>query len=217
MADISKRAGTSHDCDGNEGERGERGERGKRGKRGERGERGERGRRGPRGPRGRDGQDCNPANCREKGGLGWNHIRLTIQPLTTVSIDTGIGGDNIVPGEPPLGTIPPAFDQPPFSGPFTDPTGVVATTLLVPPPGTTPASRLMVIPLPPISNWTNITIPTEPFWNTATLTVWITLANTNELLPVEINILVWDPLRRCPGRADTYSSLDNPNPDSGPF
>ncbi len=180
-------------------------------------ERGKRGKRGPRGPRGPRGHDADTEDCDEKGGFGWNRIRLTIQPLTTVSIDTGIGGQNLVEGEPPLGTIPPEFDQPPFSGPFTDPTGVVTTTLLVPAPGTTPASRLMVIPLPPISNWGNITIPTEPFWNTTTLTAWITLANTNEFLPVEINILVWDPLRRCPGRADTYASLDNPNPDSGPF
>lgn len=166
-----------------------------------------------------DGSQTNPVRLgpgSSTEGLGWNRLRLTIQPLTTVAIDTGIGG-NLVEGEPPLGTIPPEFDQPPFSGPFTDPTGVVTTTLLVPAPGTLPASRLMVIPLPPISNWTNITIPTEPFFNTATQTAWITLANTNETLPVEINVLVWDPLRRSPGRVDTYASLDNPNPDSGPF
>jgi hypothetical protein len=69
----------------------------------------------------------------------------------------------------------------------------------------------MVIPLPPISPWTNIAMPTEPFWNTSTQTAWITLVNTNEILSVEINILLWDPLRRRPGRADTYAALDNAN------
>jgi len=165
-----------------------------------------------------DGSQANPLRAGAGAtteGLGWNRIRLTIQPLTTVSIDTRIGG-NLVEGEPPLGIVPPEFNQPPFGGPFADPTGVVATTLLVPPPGTTPASRLMVFALPPTSNWKNITIPTEPFFNTATQTAWITLANTSETLPAEINVFVWDPLRRGPGRADTYSSLDNPNPDGGP-
>ena len=165
-----------------------------------------------------DGSQANPlrTGAAAARGLGWNRIRLTIQPLTTVSIDTGIGG-NLVEGEPPLGTVPPEFDRPPFSGPLTDPTGVVATTLLVPPPGTTPASRLMMIPLPPTSNWASIAVPTEPFFNEATRTAWITLANTSQTLPAEINVLAWDPLRSFPGRADTYTSLDNPNPDSGPF
>ncbi len=149
-------------------------------------------------------------------GLGWNRIRLTIQPLTTVLIDSGIGG-NLVEGEPPLGTLPPELAQPPFSGPFSDPTGVITTTLLVPPPGTTPASRLMILPLPPTRNWDDITIPTEPFFHTATQTAWFTLTNTHETLPVEINLLAWDPLRSFPGKADTYTSPDNPNPDSGPF
>lgn len=166
-----------------------------------------------------DGSQANPLRAGpgvNTQGLGWNRLRLTIQPLTTVSIDSGIGG-NLAEDQPPLGTIPPQFDQPPFSGPFTDPTGVVTTTLLVPTPGVTPASRLMIVPLPPIGNWTNIAIPTEPFFNTATQTAWFTLANTHETLPVEINVLMWDPLRRGLGRADTYASMDNPNPDSGPF
>lgn len=166
-----------------------------------------------------DGSQANPLRASPAvatvtaQGLGWNRLRLTIQPLTTVSVDTGIGG-NLVDGEPPLGTVPPAFDQPPFSGPFQGPTGVVVTTLLVPPPGTTPASRLMVFPLPPIGDWMNITLPTEPFFHPATQTAWITLANTSETLPVEVNVFVWDPLRRDPGRADTYTSPDSPNPDS---
>ena len=166
-----------------------------------------------------DGSQANPLRAgpgSSTEGLGWNRIRLTIQPLAMVMIDTGIGG-NLVPGEPPLGTIPPQFDQPPFSGQFTNSTGVVVTTLLTPPPGTTPGSRLMISPLPPTKNWDDIAIPTEPFFNPVTETAWFTLSNTNQLLPVEINILVWDPLRRSPGRADTYASMDNPNPDSGPF
>lgn len=157
-----------------------------------------------------DGSFNNPLRAGpEVLGLGWNHIQLTIQPTTTVMIDTGIGG-NLVEGEPPLGTVPPEFDQPPFSGQFTNSTGVIVTTLLVPAPGTTPASRLMVVPLPPTKNWDDVAIPTEPFFNPVTETAWITLANTNELLPVTINILVQDPLRSGPGRADTYASLDGP-------
>jgi hypothetical protein len=135
-------------------------------------------------------------------GLGWNRIRLTIQALSTVSIDTGIGGENFVEDEPPLGISPPELSQPLF----TNPTGASGTSLLVPLPGTVPASRLMVIPLSPINSWSSITMPTEPFWNTATRTAWITLANSNELLSMEINVLVCDPLRHSPGRADTYTS-----------
>jgi hypothetical protein len=64
----------------------------------------------------------------------------------------------------------------------------------------------MVIPLSPINNWANITMPTEPLWNAVTKTAWITLANTSEFLPMEINFLVCDPLRHSPGRAATYTS-----------
>jgi hypothetical protein len=113
-------------------------------------------------------------------GLGWNRIRLTLQPLTTISIDTGIGCENRIKGAPPLAILLPDTLQPPF----TNPTGAGGTSLLVPVPGTLPSSRLMVIPLPPINNWANI----------------------NELLPMEINLLVYDPLKHSPGRADTYTS-----------
>ena len=134
--------------------------------------------------------------------LGWNHIRLTIQPLATMSIDTGIGGKNLVEGEPPLGITPPDT----ASGPFTSPTGGGDTSQLVPAPGTLPASRLMLIPLLPVNNWLSISMPTEPLWNTTTQTAWITLVNTNELLALEINLLAWDPLQHSPGKADTYAS-----------
>lgn len=135
-------------------------------------------------------------------GLGWNRIRLTIQALATVSIDTGIGGENLVKKAPPLGISPPETSQQSFP----NPTGSSSTLLLTPLPGAVPASRLMVIPLSPINSWSSITMPTEPLWNTTTETAWITLANSNEFLPVEINLLVYDPLRHSPGRADTYTS-----------
>lgn len=135
-------------------------------------------------------------------GLGWNRIRLTIQALSTVSIDTAIGGENFVEGAPPLGILPSEASQ----QSFTNPTGSGSTSLLMPLPGALPASRLMVIPLSPTNNWSSITMPTEPLWNITTRTAWITLANSNELLPVEINLLVYDPLRHGPGKADTYTS-----------
>jgi hypothetical protein len=119
-----------------------------------------------------------------------------------VSIDTGIGGENDVEGEPPLGTEPSGTSLPSFP----NPTGEGDTALLVPAAGALPASRLMVIPLAPVSSWTSVTLPTEPFWNTTTETAWITLVNTDPLLAKEVNLLVWDPLRRSPGRADTYTS-----------
>lgn len=136
--------------------------------------------------------------------LAWNHLRLTIQPLATVLIDTGIGGDgqNLVDGEPPLGVTPPDT----ASDPFTSPTGGGTTSQLVPAPGTLPASRLMLIPLLPVSNWLSLSMPTEPLWNTTTQTAWITLVNTSDLLPLEINLLALDPLRHSPGKADTYVS-----------
>jgi hypothetical protein len=143
-----------------------------------------------------------PTKGEKTPALAWNRLRLTIQPLTTVSIDTGIGGENLVAGEPPLGVTP----SDTASDPFTSPTGGGTTSQLVPAPGTLPASRLMLIPLLPASNWLSISMPTEPLWNTTTQTAWITLVNTSDLLPLEINLLAWDPLRHSPGKADTYVS-----------
>jgi hypothetical protein len=192
MADINKRSpGCDDDCEG------------------ERGKRGKRGHRGHRGPTGPAAPTSDAITCSRR--------RITIQPLTCVLVDTFINSPNEVMGAPPLGTIPPQFDLPPFSGQFTDSTGIVETTLLTPVPGTLPASRLQVIPEPPISNWSNISMPTEPFWNPVTGTVWVTLCNTNQLLPVEINVFFLDPLISGKCKVDTYSSQDNPNPDSGPF
>lgn len=151
-----------------------------------------------------------------KKKLAWRRLRLTIQPLTTVMIDTGVTGKkgkNHLDDQPPLGVIPEKFDN--NLPPFNDPTGVISTVQFVPPPGTKPASRAEVIPLPPIANWVNIDMPTEPFWNPKTKTVWITLSNTNQLLPTEINVLVLDPAELGPGKADTYTELDDPN--NGPF
>lgn len=137
-----------------------------------------------------------------KNGLGWNRLRLTIPPLTTVRIDTGVGGKNLVKGALPLGASIPEVNQPALP----NPTGQSGTSLLNPLPGTLPASRLMVLPMMPISPWIDVTMPTEPSWSARTQTAWITLANTNEALALEINLLVWDPLRASPGNAATYTS-----------
>lgn len=137
-----------------------------------------------------------------KKGLGWNRLRLTIQPLTTLRIDTGVGGQNIVKGALPLGTSLPEVSLPDLP----NPTGSGGTSLLVPMPGTLPASRLMVLPMMPINNWIDVTMPTEPYWSSITQTAWITLANTNDSLALEVNLLVWDPLRASPGTAATYTS-----------
>lgn len=178
MADISKRVPT---CDDDK-----------------------RGKRGRRGPRGRDASEsCGDLCDKTKNPLGWNRIHLTIAPFTTLLIDTGIGRSDNDCSDPILAVIPENVTDIP---PFTDNTGVVEITTLIPIPGTLPPSRIMVIPLSPINQWLTVTQPTEPFFNPATNTVNITLANGG-LLPVEINLLVWNP--SCfsgPGEADVYAN-----------
>jgi hypothetical protein len=122
------------------------------------------------------------------GALLWHRRRLTLSAgLTTV--DTGLtqlnksfANDSI--GEPPLG---------------------VAIAPPGPPDGTTPASRVHVIPMSPIPAWTSVTHG-EPFVDPATGTVKVTFNNTvSPAGPVTINVLFWDPHTIVgPGQADTY-------------
>lgn len=120
------------------------------------------------------------------GQLLWNRQRLTLA-VGANSIDTGLRqtnqnfGANSV-GEPNLGIA-----------------GVAA-----PAPGTGPASRVNVIPMAPTAGWANITIG-EPWVNTATGTVFVTLTNGG-LTPAVVNALFWDPATVAgPGQAATYN------------
>lgn len=152
--------------------------------------------------------------------LYWNRINVKIQPFDTVMIDTGIRQSERECLDPIIGVIPtdltniPPFTDEPTSGP-----GVFSITTLVPIPGIQPASRVMVIPLPSIQQWLTVTMPTEPFWNPKTKTVFITLANGGLQL-VQLNMLVWNPSYfNGPGEADPYANMpsvlspvNNPTP-----
>jgi len=119
------------------------------------------------------------------GALLWNRQRLTLQVGAT-SFDTKLTQVNqsfagMSPNEPPLGVVaaPPG-----------------------PADGTTPGSRVQVIPQAPLSAWTNVTHG-EPFLNSATDTVWVTFHVITA--PATVNVLFWDPHSMIgPGNADTY-------------
>jgi hypothetical protein len=121
------------------------------------------------------------------GALLWNRQRITL-PAGDTTIDTGLaqvnkGFADMSPGEPPLGvTIAPPG----------------------PPDGTTPASRVQVIPQAPLGPWNSITHG-EPFVDPATGTVKVTFVNGGRA-PEEINVLFWDPHSIVgPGEAETYN------------
>lgn len=141
-------------------------------------------------------------------GTSVRRMNVVIPPLTTQQFNTGIRQLTTV-NDPTLGSTPTAFDLPPFedlSG------GVFTSEVLVPAPGTLPASRVMVIPLSPIRQWVDVDMPTEPYFNPDTNTVWITLANTHASENREVNVLVWDPFPTAgPVTAATYTTLNDPN------
>jgi hypothetical protein len=167
-----------------------------------------------------DDDDCKPrSKCnhdvekqndllRKHGALFWNRINVKIQPFDTVLIDTGIRQSERECLDPIIGVIPTDLTSiPPFTDDPTDGTGIFSITTLVPIPGALPASRVMVIPLSPISQWLTVTQPTEPFWNPNTKTVFITLANGGLQL-VQLNLLVWNPSYFSgPGEADPYANM----------
>jgi hypothetical protein len=123
------------------------------------------------------------------GNLLWNRRRVSVGPGAT-NIDTGLRQANMSfdassDGEPPLG----------ISG-VAPPAG-----------GSLPASRVQVIPLAPIGEWTSAAIShSEPWFNTATGTVFVTFVSGNEG-QADINVLFWDPHTLMgPGDADTYNA-----------
>lgn len=121
------------------------------------------------------------------GNLLWNRQRITVGPNST-DVNTGLRQANrsfeaSSVGEPPLGIA-----------------GVAA-----PADGALPASRVQVIPLAPTPEWADVT-HSEPWFNTATGTVFVTFATTNESTST-INVLFWDPHTLMgPGEADTYNA-----------
>lgn len=127
------------------------------------------------------------------GNLLWNRKRLALNGSGTnggvTDVDTGLTqvqqafGDSSV-NEPPLGII--------GSGP--------------PPAGTPPASRVMVIPMLPQSQWVGIT-QSEPWVDSVTGRVMVRFTNpgVSALAPV---CLFWIPDTKIgPGQADTYNPL----------
>ena len=133
------------------------------------------------------------------GTLLWNRRRITLLPGETgiTDVDTGLR-------QPQLAFGNSSIDEPPL--------GISGTA--PPVPGTTPASRVEVIPQAPLSPWLSIT-HSEPWFNTVTGTVFVTFKITSEI-PLEINVLFWDPHTAVgPGQADTYNApplLAEPGP-----
>jgi hypothetical protein len=150
--------------------------------------------------------------------LYWRRISIQrFAPLTTLAIDTGIRQAERECLDPIIGTIPIPQDLTNIP-PFTNQTGIWEISVLTPVPGITPASRVMVVPLSPISSWVQVTQPTEPYWNSKTKTVWITLANGG-LTTILLNVLVWNPSYfNGPGEADPYNIFyDSRNPFNQDF
>lgn len=122
------------------------------------------------------------------GALLWNRQRLSLPP-GTVTVN------GILPSTTPVNT---GLTQPNRSFPSYSPDE--------PPLAGVAPSRVQVIPMAPLSGWTNITHG-EPFLDPATDTVWVTFFN-NGLTPADITALFWDPHSMVgPGEADLYNPL----------
>jgi hypothetical protein len=116
------------------------------------------------------------------GHLLWNRRRLELAAGDT-NIDTGLIQviKAFAPGEPTLGE-----------------SGVAP-----PPPATGAVSRVQVIPMAPITGWTNIT-HSEPYLDTTTNTIHVVFTNAGAL--VAINVLFWIPHTiNSPGSAEHYN------------
>jgi hypothetical protein len=120
------------------------------------------------------------------GNLLWNRRRISVGAGNTTAFDTGLRQTNMgfeasSSGEPPIaipGAVPPL-------------------------PGTTPGSRVQVIPMAPLDAWADIT-HSEPYLNPATNTVWVDFSSDDEVT-VNLNVLFWDPHTGVgPGQADPY-------------
>lgn len=132
----------------------------------------------------------------QAGNLHWRRARLTL---------TGDGtSDNI---DTLLQVAKQAYNQDGGpSDPVDPPLGLAQAG--VPADGATPASRCMVIPLPPMSAWANVTIVGEPYLDTDTNTVHVVLASSIEGGSTP-NALFWVPHTNAgPGKCDTYNPTE---------
>ncbi|MGH7177180.1 MAG: hypothetical protein ACREJC_07365 [Tepidisphaeraceae bacterium] len=122
------------------------------------------------------------------GNLLWNRARVPVVDGPATDFDTGLkivnqNWDANSANEPPLGVV-------------VAPPGPTA--------GTTPASRVMVIPLPPLAAWSGITHG-EPYVDPTTGTVHVQFLSATT---TEVNCLFWDPHSILgPGLADTYNEV----------
>jgi len=118
---------------------------------------------------------------KKAGTLLWNRMRVTVPaainlgPPGTLDVDTGLTQVNKAFGSMSLGE--PSFDDP---------------------------SRIQVVPMMPIGNWTTITHG-EPVFDVVTGTIHVVFSNTS-LSAVAINALFWNPHSMVgPGEADSYT------------
>lgn len=131
----------------------------------------------------------------QAGNLHIVRMRVTLTgDATSDNIDTGIQVANQAYNE----TGGP-------SDPVDPPLGLAQAG--VPAAGATPASRVMVIPLPPMAAWANVTIVGEPYLDTDTNTVHVVLASSVEG-GSSPNVLFWAPHTHCgPVKCDTYNTV----------
>lgn len=115
------------------------------------------------------------------GALLWNRMRFTVPsganggPPGILDVDTGITQVNKSFADMSPGE--PGFDDP---------------------------SRIQVVPMMPIGNWTNITHG-EPYFDPATGTIHVEFAKAG-IGAVELNALFWNPHSLVgPGDAETYN------------
>lgn len=119
------------------------------------------------------------------GQLLWNRVRIaSLAPGPSAPINTGLRQVNLAfnnssVNEPPLGGRQPTISD----------IGL--------------ASRVQVIPMSPIAQWTNV-YNQEPYL-AADGYVYVIFNNLNEGAATDLNVLFWDPHTAIgPGAADTY-------------
>lgn len=126
------------------------------------------------------------------GTLLWRRMKVTVPSSGVIDVNTGLiqqtkNFPDQSPNEPPLGR----------------------TALVSPPPGATPASRIHVIPLAPITQWLGV-FHAEPYVSTVTNTIHLAFSDVAAQPQVHnINVMFWDPHSVVgPGHADTYNIAD---------
>jgi len=134
---------------------------------------------------------------KKAGTLLWNRMRITIPgavnggPPGTFNANTGLIQENkSFDGMSPL---EPALDE--------------RTIVVAMGPDITIGSRVQVIPMSPLAEWTPITHG-EPFLDPVTNTVHVLFSNAG-VGARTLNVLFWDPHSMIgPGSADTYNPPD---------